>query len=347
MLQRFSRARACKWPRSASHSLPHSLTRSFSSSHDSSTPSLPHSTPPLAPPGLHYYRAFLTPEQQSALTDASLSLLENIHDSRDSHTHSLDTDSSSGSDSDSGRRVKTTTSLSKQHNLTTDEYYERVEVTDESEVVTAGASGAVSKGKGVSKGVRKRRAQYFDQYGDPGHQLTYFMNNSNIPSYVMDDVISRLVQMKEIKELYTSSEGVGDAKDLNWMFTFNTYSSHCDSDIIPGFPYHVDSDFNGDVTVILSLMCGASMELRPLPKAGEEGNSTEKNPCHMRIELSPGSLLLLSGEARWKWQHRIVPRTGTGTGTGRTDSDDEDDSELPDVQRISLVLGCRNTNRSS
>lgn len=208
--------------------------------------------------------------------------------------------------------MKTTTSLSQQHNLSSDEYYERVEILDDD-------------GK-------KRRAQYFDKYGDHGHQLTYFMNNSNIPSFIVDNVISKLLNVKEIKDL-------GD-EDLNWMFTFNAYNFQRDSGIIPGFPYHVDSDFNGDVTVILSLMCGASMEVRPLPAPGATTDPKDKK-YHMRFELSPGSLVLLSGEARWLWQHRTVPRSikGGESDTGSTEGND--------MQRMSLVLGCRNRHSPS
>ena len=241
-----------------------------------------------APSGLRYIPEFISSKEHDELTIESLKMLQQIHQYRET------------SDVE---EVKARTSLSKQHNLTTDEYYEKIEIVDHN---------------------KRRRAQYFDKYGESGHELTYFMNNSNIPSFVMNDLVSKLVDIQEVKALS------GDTPHLNWMFTFNAYSPSPAEDKngrLAGFPYHVDSDFNGDVTVILTLMAPADMELRPVDIGSDSG-------CLSRIGLTPGSLLLLSGEARWKWQHRVIPK--------RTQSPSVKTSSFNDgVQRMSLVLGCR------
>jgi hypothetical protein len=289
--------------------------------------------PNHAPKGVQFFPSFISLEEQADFTDSSLNLLKNIHDFRKAQSESV--------------IVKTITSLSQQHNLTSDEYFERVEIKDEASEKTL-------------------RAQYFDKYGDHGHQLTYFMNNNNIPSFVKDKLIAKLLKLDNIKGLMHDSGEI-----LNWMLTFNTYypvnnsrdendDSSSASSVVPGFPYHVDSDFNGDVTVILTLGCPALMELRPLPDTTAAGggdsihgvNSTSKSTSRdinsLSLELTPGSLLLLSGEARWKWEHRVVPsHTTTTCSSLRFSGSEEAEGEeaIPLPGRMSLVLGCRNKER--
>ena len=277
------------------------------------------------PIGLQYFPGFITPEERIELTQCSLNLLEKVHQFRKLSEAAA---------------VKTTTSLSQQHNLSSDEYFERIEITDNSH-------------EDDDKKI-KRRAQYFDTYGDHGHELTYFMNNSNIPSFVTKKLISKLIEVKEIQDL------ADDTSTLSWMFTFNVYKSVDRKGVVPGFPYHVDSDFNGDVTVILTLLAPAFMELRPLslshtsPSIAIEEERRKKESADAdaaqrgrRIELLPGSLLLLSGEARWQWQHRVLPGTALTAAAAAAAADDDDDDEGGGaVKRISLVLGCRDTTIS-
>lgn len=245
------------------------------------------------PSGLHYDPSFFTSKCHNDLVGQSLQLRKKILDSRQASRENA---------------VKVVTSLSKQHNLTTDEYYERVEVKDD-------------KGKTC-------RGQYFDKYGDQGHELTYFMNNSNVPSFVLNQVVTKLCSKEPIKEV---------GNPLNWMFTFNAYRPVDDSGVIPGFPFHVDSDFNGDITGIVTLVCPAALELRPKPATNDsqiDDIISNKN-SYRTIELEPGSLLLLSGEARWDWQHRVVP------GSKDKVANVIKGFENCGVHRMSLVLGCR------
>ena len=81
----------------------------------------------------------------------------------------------------------------------------------------------------------------------------------------------------------------------------------------PGFPYHKDLPANGDVTMILTLQARGDLELVP---------ETDPHRSPSQVLLHPGSLLVLSGEARWRWLHRLRP--------------------VPDEkQRMSVVFGWR------
>lgn len=64
-----------------------------------------------------------------------------------------------------------------------------------------------------------------------------------------------------------------------------------------GIGYHIDNDKAGEVITIYSMLAEATMNLR-LPKA---------KTAEMQIVLYPNSLLTLSGEARWQYEHQILP----------------------------------------
>jgi len=53
------------------------------------------------------------------------------------------------------------------------------------------------------------------------------------------------------------------------------------------------------------------------------------------IQLTPGSLFLLSGESRWDWEHRVVPKT-----LEEAESPAIIGNNSEEISRISLVLGC-------
>merc|ERR1712144_199611 len=80
------------------------------------------------------------------------------------------------------------------------------------------------------------------------------------------------------------------------------------------FPWHTDLAANGEITAISTLLAPAIMEFAP--HADAPGAPT-------RIVAKPGTLVLLSGDARWKWVHRAMPHP-----------------EAAGKARISLVLGC-------
>ncbi len=83
----------------------------------------------------------------------------------------------------------------------------------------------------------------------------------------------------------------------------------------------MDTPSNGEITGIVTLLCDAEVEMKPNRDAAE---------ATYRATLTPGSLFLLSGDARWQWVHRVLPRpllhAATTEGT---------------TQRVSLVLGCK------
>jgi alkylated DNA repair dioxygenase AlkB len=83
---------------------------------------------------------------------------------------------------------------------------------------------------------------------------------------------------------------------------------------IAGFPFHVDIPSNGVVTMILNVQRAVRFEI---------ANGGEPTA----IELPVGALLLLSGESRYVWKHRVLPSAAPPGASGHP------------VERVSLVLG--------
>ncbi|HEX4608289.1 MAG TPA: hypothetical protein VH092_08795, partial [Urbifossiella sp.] len=102
-------------------------------------------------------------------------------------------------------------------------------------------------------------------------------------------------------------------RELTWKLTMNFYKRV--GGRIAGFPFHVDIPANGVVTMILNVQREAVFQIT---KDGED--VTE-------IRLPVGSLLVLSGESRYQWKHRVLPMAGSGAVA------------LGGVERVSLVLG--------
>lgn len=152
--------------------------------------------------------------------------------------------------------------------------------------------------------------QHFGNYGENGHALTYFQNNSNIPPFVKELVVDRMEELKEVKNLKSNRKS-----GLNWKFTFNTYKTIDDQ--VAGFPFHKDIRSNGDITAIVTLYSSAELQMR---------KSAHEQPC-VSLQLTPGSLFVLSGEARWDWEHRVLPQKIHAV-------------PINDLARISLVVGC-------
>lgn len=147
--------------------------------------------------------------------------------------------------------------------------------------------------------------EYFPNYGEKGHSLAYFRGNKNIPSYVNDIIpaIEKVINESEINKSITS---------LQWRLTMNFYK-HVEG-VIAGFPFHVDIPANGVSTMILNIHNKAVFQIK-------------KDNVTKEIELPIGSLLILSGESRYEWKHRVLPSTIDSTKINE------------DIQRISLVLG--------
>ncbi|MGE0197299.1 MAG: hypothetical protein AB7H48_07880 [Parachlamydiales bacterium] len=158
---------------------------------------------------------------------------------------------------------------------------------------------------------RKINAQNFVDYGSPGHELTYFINNQNIPSSIHEELISRISQMEPVQALASQTE-----TPLNWRFTFNVYKEEGARQA--GFDWHKDIATNGEITSITTIFGNATFQIRP-------ENKTSYSATYS-LPLTPGSIVLLSGDSRWRWEHRVLSQeTSTADGIGR----------------ISMVLGCR------
>lgn len=147
--------------------------------------------------------------------------------------------------------------------------------------------------------------EYFPTYGEKGHALAYFRGNKNIPSYVNTIIpaIEKIIDKLKINESTTP---------LQWRLTMNFYKNV--EGVVAGFPFHVDIPANGVSTMILNIHNKAVFQIK-------------KDDVTKEIELPVGALLILSGESRYEWKHRVLPSTIDTTQINE------------DIQRISLVLG--------
>lgn len=185
------------------------------------------------------------------------------------------------------------THVSKQHNISSERSYQLVKVRE--------AAGKVLQG------------QHFLDYGDLGHTLTYFIGNGNIPDFIKEELILRIQEIAEVKAL-------GEVEKLNWRFTFNAYKAG--NQKLSGFAFHKDIASNGIITLIYSIGARSLFQIR-LPG---EPLTTQAFP------LVSDSLVLLSGEARWNFEHSVIPVD--------IRSDSLLDRRVKEIRRFSLVLGC-------
>lgn len=186
---------------------------------------------------------------------------------------------------------------SQSHNLPSHEYYRLVSFNDQEKM--------------------KITCQYFEKYGEDGHKLTYFIGNNNLPNFIKSMLISRVLEIPEVIALSQN-------KLLNWNLTFNVYASELNQPRteIPGFPFHKDIPSNGEATMIYSIGAGSEFQMR---------HPANADKIHA-YPLYPNSLILFSKEARWDYEHRVVP-------VEIVDSPPLFTTALEKIWRISLVLG--------
>lgn len=153
------------------------------------------------------------------------------------------------------------------------------------------------------------KCEFFPRYGEEGHSLAYFRGQRNLPKFVAKDVLPSILDVMIREQSGVDGEPLTAESDIGWRFTINRYQTS--NGKLPGFPFHTDVETNGDVTMILNVQREAVFEITD-------------NVRSVRMELPVGSLLILSGESRWQWQHRV-----------------KDSIEDEATERISLVLGCR------
>jgi hypothetical protein len=151
---------------------------------------------------------------------------------------------------------------------------------------------------------RKLRCEYFPNYGEEGHALAYFRGNQHLPDFIKANLLEQLQTTLQAENLAPSD------KPLHWKLTANYYKNTGEN--VAGFPFHVDIPANGVVTMIMNIQREARFQIA-------------KDDTMQEINLSVGSLLVLSGESRYDWKHRVLPTQGQGIAE--------------DIERISLVLG--------
>lgn len=101
----------------------------------------------------------------------------------------------------------------------------------------------------------------------------------------------------KIEQLSLFTSFLGTTKEIGWKMTLNHYPKGEEiQEATTAFPWHTDIASNGEVTAILTLLAQGTVEFLPHSKSDQE----------VGIDLFPGSLLLLTGPARWEWLHRVV-----------------------------------------
>lgn len=238
-------------------------------------------------PGLRYIPNFVSKQLCKELEVTSFRLLREIRN-----------------DSQHRSKVSGRTYLSKQHNLKTEESFKKVTLNDEDGT---------------------RTGQYFDKYGDHGHELIYFIGNNNIPNFARSSLLCKLSNMDEIQAIIPKKKTSGD---LQWNFTFNAYSSQPTANLTAGFPFHVDVHSNGLITTIFTFLDSATFEIR----------KRVDNSRIQQIILTPGSAVVLSGESRYDWEHCVLPRETKEKS--KEVINEANDYRVAGVKRISMVLGC-------
>jgi hypothetical protein len=155
-------------------------------------------------------------------------------------------------------------------------------------------------------GERQLRCEFFPRYGEDGHSLAYFRGNPNLPDYIGHEFIASIRRTMEEAGL------VRQGQELTWKLTVNFYKNI--GGTVAGFPFHVDLPANGVVTMILNVQREALFQIT-------------KGETITDIQLPVGSLLVLSGESRYEWKHRVLPMAASG------------EAEFGEIERVSLVLG--------
>mmetsp|Transcript_132170 Transcript_132170/g.233783 ORF Transcript_132170/g.233783 Transcript_132170/m.233783 type:complete len:286 (+) Transcript_132170:75-932(+) len=210
------------------------------------------------------------------------------------------------------------------HNLSTREEYIRVSIpSDKCDTFPAASRKNLS-------------CEHFTSYGD-GHRLTYFRGNENIPTLrLVDSWLDQLGSLPWVaQELLAQREQRGRQLDspAKWRMTLNHYHAIAESTTSPssgrvGFPWHRDLEANGAATMILALGAPAVLEFgqkrEAVPTDGLLADSEREDVESLaKVVIHPGSLLVLSGAARWDLLHRVAPEKGSAV-----------------CERISLVYGC-------
>ncbi|WP_422382214.1 hypothetical protein [Marinicellulosiphila megalodicopiae] len=134
--------------------------------------------------------------------------------------------------------------------------------------------------------------------------MAYFRGNGNLPQFALH-------MLPSIQQMIDSLENEIIVVKKQWRLTMNFYKQV--EGAVSGFAFHVDIPANGVVTMILNIQRQANFQIT-------DGNRVED------IVLPVGALLLLSGESRYQWKHRVLASHNPQSANG-------------EIERISLVLG--------
>ncbi len=150
------------------------------------------------------------------------------------------------------------------------------------------------------------RGAYFDNYGEKGHELIYLRNPVNLPTFALEFVDDHLENLSSVSELKSRDDLKQKLNNpLVWNLTANYYfpreTRKQGSAELAGFGFHRDIEANGEITMIITLESSATMEFI---KADEDS----KNEVHFSVDLIPGSIAILTGDSRWNFLHRVVPK---------------------------------------
>ena len=156
--------------------------------------------------------------------------------------------------------------------------------------------------KRLDENGEKLSCEFFPTYGESGHSLAYFRGNQNLPNFIRESLPKIQSLMKRERLL--------NKDDPTWKLTVNFYKNI--NGETAGFPFHVDIPANGIVTMIMNIQKSALFQI------------AKDNQVH-DISIPVGGLLVLSGESRYEWKHRVLPEESQSTGRK--------------IERVSLVLG--------
>ncbi|KNC97852.1 uncharacterized protein SPPG_06848 [Spizellomyces punctatus DAOM BR117] len=142
--------------------------------------------------------------------------------------------------------------------------------------------------------LNKRRVQHY------GYRFDYPLNTVDFDTSIIDPIPP---WGQEILSRYCRTFPLHSTPD---QLTVNEYWPSA------GIAPHADRhSIFGDVVIALSLGSGVVMEFR---RPEETPSTTVSNPCKpfsyhcINIHLPPRSLLVMSGNARYQWEHSIRPR---------------------------------------
>jgi len=123
---------------------------------------------------------------------------------------------------------------------------------------------------------------YLENSVDQGHDFIYFFGKMNVPNFIKDLNIDEVCKKSQITTDRNYNCGINLYKSLNGIQT--------------GLKWHTDLKIHGNPIIIYSLLNSCIIEFRD-----------NKNNI-FSIDFDPMSCIVLSDDARWNYQHRILEK---------------------------------------